>query len=98
MDGIQVAAGTTYGNAALVVEDRDEQRLVLTAEGNRRQVEARLTPKASEMDENLGRRPALLPDGSPERRVLEMEVEEIFDWFRSAPTTGIVVITPMDGR
>ncbi|HZV80701.1 MAG TPA: formylmethanofuran dehydrogenase subunit E family protein, partial [Geobacteraceae bacterium] len=26
LDGIQVGAGTTYGNASLVVEDRDEHR------------------------------------------------------------------------
>jgi formylmethanofuran dehydrogenase subunit E len=43
VDGVQVGAGTTYGNAALSVEDRDEHRLVLTAEGDKRQVEARLT-------------------------------------------------------
>lgn len=101
VDGIQVTAGTTYGNAALVVEDRDEHRLVLTAEGNKRQVEARLTPKASEMalrSRELGKKARLLPNGSSERRALELEVAEIFDWFRSAPTTGIVVITPMDGR
>ena len=101
VDGIQVAAGTTYGNAALVVEDRDEHRLVLTAEGNKRQVEAHLTPKASEMalrSRELGKKARLLPNGSSERKALEMEVEEIFDWFRSAPTTGIVVITLVDMR
>ena len=101
VDGIQVTAGTTYGNAALVVENRDEHRLVLTAEGNKRQVEARLTPKASEMalrSRELGKKARLLPDGSLERKALEMEVEEIFDWFRSAPTAGIVVITLMDRR
>lgn len=101
VDGIQVTAGTTYGNAALVVEDRDEHRLVLTAEGNKRQVEARLTPKASEMalrSRDLGKKSRLLPNTSPERKALELEVEKIFEWFRSAPTTEVVVIAPMDGR
>ncbi len=32
VDGIQVAAGTTYGNRAIEVEDRDEQRLLLSNE------------------------------------------------------------------
>lgn len=47
-DGIQIGAGTTYGNGAVTVTDQDEHRLVLTAEGNRKQVEARLTKRAEE--------------------------------------------------
>jgi len=49
VDGIQVAAGTTYGNKALTVQERDEHRLVLIASGNKRAVEARLTKKAEEL-------------------------------------------------
>ena len=50
VDGIQVAAGTTYGNKALTVQDRDEHRLLLTAAGNKRVVEARLTKNAEAME------------------------------------------------
>jgi formylmethanofuran dehydrogenase subunit E len=52
VDGIQVGAGTTYGNKALEVEDRNELYLVLTDVGSGRQVEARLTKKAEEMGKN----------------------------------------------
>ncbi|CAG1001339.1 partial formylmethanofuran dehydrogenase subunit E, partial [Anaerolineae bacterium] len=48
VDGIQVAAGTTLGNKAMEVVNKNEHRLLLTAEKNGRQVEARLTRLAEE--------------------------------------------------
>ncbi|GAM11318.1 fmdE, Molybdenum formylmethanofuran dehydrogenase operon [Geobacter sp. OR-1] len=101
VDGIQVAAGTTYGNAALTVEDRDEHRLILTADGNKRQVEARLTKKAEEAglrSRDLGKKAKSLPEGSPERKRLEHEVEEIFAWLRTAPTAEIATVTVLSKR
>ena len=101
VDGIQVAAGTTYGNRALAVEDRDEHRLILTADGNKRQVEARLTNKAEEAgfrSRDLGKKAKSLPEGSPERQRLEQEVEEIFAWLRTAPTAEVVTITVLSQR
>ena len=95
VDGIQVGAGTTYGNAALVVEDRDEHRLILTADGNKRQVEARLTKKAEELgtrSRDLGKKARSLPEGSPERKRLEQEIEKIFTWLRTAPTSEVVTV------
>ena len=101
VDGIQMAAGTTYGNGALAVDDRDEHRLILTADGNKRQVEARLTKKAEESglrSRDLGKKAKSLPEGSPERKRLEHEVEEIFGWLRTAPTQEIVTVTVLSKR
>ncbi len=97
LDGIQAGAGTTYGNADLMVEDRDEHRLVLTADGNKRQVEARLTRKAEELglrSRELGKKARSLPQDSAERKRLEREIEGIFTWLRTAPTSEVVAITP----
>jgi formylmethanofuran dehydrogenase subunit E len=95
VDGIQMGAGTTYGNAALVVEDRDEHRLVLTAAGNNRQVEVRLTKKAEELglkSRELGKKAKTLQSGTPERLLLEREVAELYSWLRIAPTNEVVAV------
>jgi formylmethanofuran dehydrogenase subunit E len=94
-----VCAGTTYGNAALAVEDRDEHRLVLTAEGNKRKVEARLTQKAEELglkSRELGKKAKGLPVGASERVQIEREMEEIFSWLKTAPAEEVVIITLLD--
>lgn len=96
VDGVQIGAGTTYGNAALAVEDRDEHRLVLTAEGNKRKVEVRLTRKAEELgvkSRKIWKTAKALPAGSPERIQFDLEVEEIFSWLKTAPDEEVVVIT-----
>ena len=101
VDGIQVSAGTTYGTGALVVEDRDEHRLLLTATGNQRQVEARLTEKAQQMglrSRELGKKSRTLPEDSPERKRLDQELEEIFGWLRTAPTAEVVTVTVIAKR
>lgn len=101
VDGIQVFAGTTTGNGALAVTDRDEHRLILTAEENNRQVEAVLTAKASALalrSKELGKKARKLPEGSDERLVLEREIEEIYDWLRTAPTEEVVTIVVGGGR
>ena len=95
VDGVQFGAGTTYGNAALSVEDRDEHRLVLTAEGNNRKLEVRLTKKAEDLglkSRDLGKKAKALPAGLPERVQFEREIEEIFSWLKTAPDEEVVVI------
>jgi formylmethanofuran dehydrogenase subunit E len=101
VDGIQVVAGTTFGNAAIVVEDRDEHRLVLTAIGNKRQVEARLTKKAEELGlrfRELKKKSRSLPKSSSEWKRMEQESEEILNWLREAPTSEVVAIVPVTMR
>lgn len=95
VDGVQVAAGTTLGNKAMEVVARNEQRLILTAEKNGRQVEARLTRLAEEKakpSRELSKKARALPAGSPERQRLEQEVEDIFTWFRTAPESQVVTV------
>src|SRR5512145_2359452 len=48
VDGIQVGAGTTYGNRSLTVDDKKEMYLILTDTKSGREVEARLTREAVE--------------------------------------------------
>lgn len=101
VDGIQVAAGTTYGNKALVVQERDEHRLVLTATGNKRAVEASLTKKAEELglkSRDLGKKAKDLPADSPQRVKLEREIEDIYSWLKSAPTGEVVKITHLSNN
>lgn len=101
VDGIQVAAGTTYGNKTLNVQDRDEHRLVLTAAGNKRSVEAHLTKKAEEMglrSRDLGAKAKALPANAPEKVVLEREVEEIYTWLRSASAEDVVIVKTLTSK
>lgn len=96
VDGIQVGAGTTYGNQALTVKDRDERRLLLEAEGNSKRVEATLTPKAEKLalrSKEMGKKARELPENSIERQALEKEIQEIFTWLRTAPTVEVVKVT-----
>lgn len=100
VDGVQVGAGTTWGNGTLLVEDRDEQRLILTASGNKRKVEAVLTGKAEELglrSRDLVQKAKPLPEGSPERVKLEREVEEIYTWLKVAPIEQVVIVTLLTG-
>jgi len=95
VDGIQVGAGTTYGNRAIEIEDRDQQRLILTDEGSGRQVEATLTEKAVEMGKSyrqLSGKRKELPSGSPEQPRLAGEVAAILSWFRTAPDAEILTV------
>jgi len=101
VDGIQVGAGTTYGNAAIAVDDRDEHRLVLTADGNMMSVEARLTSKAEELglkSRDLGKKIRSLTAEEPARVQLEREMEEIFTWLKTAPNDEVVTIRPLKGK
>lgn len=93
VDGIQVAAGTTYGNKAIEVVEEKEHRLLLTAEKSGRQVEARLTEAAQEKGKQFRKlkgEASSRPAGSPERLRLESSVEEILSWFRTAPDAEVV--------
>lgn len=100
VDGIQVSAATTYGNAALAVTDRNEHRLILTAEGNQKKVEATLTAKASALalkSKELRKTARALAENSQERLVLEREIEEIFQWLRTAPSSEVVTVVQGTG-
>ena len=95
VDGIQVTAGTTLGNKAMEVVDKNEHRLLLTAEKNGRQVEARLTRLAEEKAKptrDLSKKARALPAGSPERQRLEKEIEEVYAWLRTAPDAEVVTV------
>lgn len=95
VDGIQVAAGTTYGNRDLAVEDRHENRLVLTAAKSGRKVEASLTKAAEgKAGQSLAMKKKLqsLPKDSPERHRLETELAAITAWFRTAPDDAVVEV------
>ncbi len=99
VDGIQLAAGTTYGNKALTVEDRDEHRLVLTAEENKLAVEAKLTKRAEEMGikgRDLRKKAKALPASAPERLQLEQEVEEVYLWLKNTPADEVVTVTTLN--
>lgn len=101
VDGIQVAAGTTYGNKALKVKDQDEHRLVLTAVGNKRSVEVRLTKKAEEIgltSRDLGNKAKILTANTPERLALERKVEEIYTWLKTAPDDEVVIVTMLNSK
>ncbi|TLM65873.1 MAG: formylmethanofuran dehydrogenase [Deltaproteobacteria bacterium] len=101
VDGVQVSAATTCGNKALIVRDRDERRLVLEAEGNNQRVKATLTPKAKKLalrSKELARKTRKLSETSPERPALELEIQKIFAWLRTAPTVEVVKITPDAGQ
>lgn len=95
VDGIQVAAGTTYGNKAIEVTDENEHRLLLTAEKNWRQVEARLTKGAEEKGKKyreVRAKASGLAVGSPERQRLEKSMEELVHWFKAAPDAEVVQV------
>lgn len=99
VDGIQVAAGTTYGNKALTVQDLDEHRLVLTAVENKLAVEAKLTKQAEELgtkSRDLKKKAKELPSNASERLQLEREVEEIYSWLKNAPTDEVVILTTLN--
>lgn len=98
VDGIQVMAGTTYGNRALEVQDCGEHRLVLSDEKSGRQVEARITTGAMEKagaSREMAKKARALPVGSPERKKLEQEIETIFAWLKTAPETEVVTVKPL---
>ena len=95
VDGIQVGAGTTYGNKALEVGNGKELYLILTDSQSGRQVEARLTEKAMEMGKryrDLSSQKNAQASGSPEQVRLEKEVAAVLDWFRTAPDVEVVTI------
>ena len=95
VDGIQMAAGTTYGNRRITVVDQDEHRLILTDTKTGRMAEAKLTPLALEKasrTRELSKQARKLRSGSKERVALETEIESIFDWLRSAEEHEVVSV------
>lgn len=95
IDGVQIAAGTTSGNKAIEVIDNNESRLLLSADKNGRQVEARLTRVAEEKGKKfreLRGKGNALPVGSPERQQVERAAEDILSWYRNAPDFAVVQV------
>lgn len=95
VDGVQVMAGTTYGNGAITVHDNGDHRLVLMDEQGGYTVEARLTELAMEKAKptrQLSREARALPEGDSQRQKLEQEVAAVYEWFRTAPTDEVVTV------
>lgn len=95
VDGIQMTAGTTYGNRALEVQDRNDQQLLLSDEKSGHQVEARLTATANEKalsTREINKKARSLPAGSPERKKLEQSLEAVYTWLKTAPDAEVVAI------
>lgn len=94
VDGIQMAAGSTYGNRRLTVIDQNEHRLVLIDVKEGRKVEAKLTPIAIEKAKHsreLSKKARNLPADSNERSSLEKEIDSIYEWLRSAEEQAVVI-------
>ena len=95
VDGIQVATGATYGNRAITVEDDKEMRLILTDTKTGKQVEATLTQEAMERGKGfreLSGKSRGLKAGSPEQLAVKKEIDDILNWYRTAPDEKVVVI------
>ncbi len=95
VDGIQLTAGTTYGNRALTVHDRNDHRLVLTDMTSDLKVEVTLTEESlakGKQSRALAQKIRELPAGSSDRILLEKEIEKIYHWFRSAEEKEVVRI------
>jgi len=99
VDGIQVGAGTTYGNKALTVEDKKEMSLILTDTKTGKQVEAKLTEQAMEKGtgfRELSAKSRSLEAGSPEQLAVKKEIEDILNWYRTAPDKEVVTIRTIE--
>lgn len=95
VDGIQVGAGTTYGNKAITIEDGTGMYLVLTDTKTGRQVEARLTEEAMGKGKGfreLSSKSRTMKAGSSEQLEIKKEVDDILDWYRTAPDEKVVTI------
>ena len=95
VDGIQVGSGTTYGNKALTVEDKKEMRLILTDTKTGNQVEATLTQEAMEKGtgfRELSGKSRTLKQGSPEQLAVKKEIDDILNWYRTAPDEKVVIL------
>ena len=98
-EGTKSGCGHGYGDDALTAQNWGKHRLVLTSEANKCTVEARLTKKAEEMglvSRDLLGKISTLPVGSPERLMLEREVEEIYLWLGTAPAGEVVLVTTLE--
>lgn len=99
VDGIQVATGATYGNRAITVEDRKELYLILTDVKNDKQVKARLTQEAMDNGKrfrDLSSKSRALEVGSPEQIALKRKIDDVLDWFRTAPDEKVVTIKALN--
>jgi formylmethanofuran dehydrogenase subunit E len=95
VDGIQVGAGTTYGNKALTVDDKKEMYLILTDTKSGREVEARLTNEAVEKGKGfreLSTKARSLKVGSQEQLAIKKEIDDILNWYRTEPDEKVVSI------
>lgn len=95
IDGIQYAAGTTYGNRALDVIDQNDHHLILIDKESGKKVDARITEQAIEK----GKRFRELSNGlrsldpeSDEALILKKEKNSVLDWLKTAPDSQVVII------
>jgi formylmethanofuran dehydrogenase subunit E len=95
VDGIQVATGATYGNRAITVEDGNKMVLILTDTKTGKQVEDTLTQEAMERGKGfreLSSKSRSLKAGSLEQLAVKKEIDDILNWYRTAPDEKVVVI------
>ncbi len=95
VDGIQVGVGTTFGNKALTVEDRNEMSLILTDIKTGKQIEARLTDEAMGRGKDykeLMAKSRSFKQGSSEQLAVKKEIDDILDWYRKMPDEKVVII------
>ena len=93
VDGIQFAAGTTYGNRVLEIDDQDEHRLILIDTESGKKVEARLTKQAMEkgqMFREISSRLRSLDPDAKDAIELKKEKESVLDWLKTAPDSNVV--------
>lgn len=99
VDGIQVATGATYGNKAITVDDQKELYLILTDTKSGKKVEARLTEEAMGKGQGfreLSAKSRTLAAGSPEQSAVKKEIDDILNWYRTAPDEKVVAVTILD--
>lgn len=93
VDGIQFAAGTTYGNRALEIIEQDDHRLILIDTKSGKKVEARLTEQALEKGKafrEISSKLRSLDSESDESIMLKKEKESVLDWLKTAPDSQVV--------
>lgn len=95
VDGIQVATGATLGNKSFTVDDQGKLYLILTDTKSGKKVEARLTEEAMKKGNGfreLSAKRRTLSAGSPGQSTVKKEIDDILNWFRTAPDEKVVTI------
>jgi formylmethanofuran dehydrogenase subunit E len=96
LDGIQLSTQCTVGNGNLEVVEAGEHRLVLTAAGDTRQIEGRLTLAALELGRryaDLRTRADQLSPGEADEPAIRKQMGELLAALETAPQEEIVSLT-----